>query len=188
MPRVPDDLGGLPWPESYQELLPLIHAQWDVEGEIYLVRQLSGKSGALVYAADLTVRGFSGQAILKLDQAPDSEWQEENEAERHRRAFEVNPDYASRHLPRLLHTLHHGKKLAILSTIAGGGLEYALPWHRCPYDQQLAVTRLLSAGLLEGWNPDHQLAKGVLSPQSLLTSWLDYRLDPARKPHSRIPE
>jgi TolB-like protein len=169
---------GLPWPEPYRELLPVIKQDWGISEDLYLTRRLSGKSGALVFAADLATRDFSGQAILKLDRAPHPDWQERSEAERHRLAFEAAPEYAAKHLPSLLHTLHHGSQLAILSSIAGRGLEYALPWHQCPYDRQLESIRRVSGDLLEDWNRDYRLAQGIVEPRALLESWLDYRLDP----------
>jgi len=118
---------GLPWPEAYQEIRPLLQDEWGVGEDIYLHHKLSGKSGAAVYAADISSSDFSGQAILKLDRSPDPEWQEKSEAERHQQALEVAPAYAVEHLPKILHTLNHGKSIAILSTIAGRGLEYAKP-------------------------------------------------------------
>ena len=102
------DQFGLPWPKDYRELRPLIQEKWGVAEEIYLHHKLSGKSGALVYAADISSREFSGQAILKLDRLPDPEWQETSEADRHQRAVERAPAYAAAHLPKILHTLHHG--------------------------------------------------------------------------------
>ena len=169
---------GFTWPEEYRDLLPSIRDEWGVEDEIYLLRKLSGKSGALVYAADITCNAFKGQAILKLDRAPNPEWQEENEADRHQRAYDASPEFGAEHLPQLLHSLHQGDNLAILSTIAGRGLEYAVPWVDCTYDQQMDVVRRMSAELLEEWNRDYAMAEGMHMPQDLLTRWLDYRLDP----------
>ncbi|MDX1433445.1 MAG: BTAD domain-containing putative transcriptional regulator [Gammaproteobacteria bacterium] len=173
------DRSGLPWPDAYADLLPALKQAWGIEHELYLTRRFSGKSGALVFAADIASRDFTGQAILKLDRAPDPTWRERDEAERHRLAFAAAPAFAARHLPRLLHTLHHDSHLAILSSIAGRGLEYSLPWHLCAYDRQLESIRRVSGELLEEWNRDYQLAEGIHEPQSLLESWLGYRLDPA---------
>lgn len=61
MADAPVSDAGLPWPEAYQTLLPVVRKQWGVQGEIYLLRQLSGgKSGALVLTADITTERFSG--------------------------------------------------------------------------------------------------------------------------------
>ena len=170
--------GGLPWPADYRDLLPAIREAWGVKDAIYLIRALSGKSGAKVYTADVTSAAFTGQAILKLDHAPHPGWQEQTEVERHRRAVEVAPDFAAAHLPRLLHSLHHGDKIASLSTIAAHGLEYARPWIDCPYDQQVSVVHRMSLQLLEGWNRDYRMADGLQTPHDLLRAWLAYRLDP----------
>ena len=176
--------GGLPWPEAYKELRAQLDEQWGVRDELYLTRQLSGgKSGAIVYLSDVTSKDFSGQAVLKLDQAPNPEFQEKSEAERHSMAYEAAPDFAERHLPKILHTAHGGESLAILSSVAGRGLEFAVPWQSCDHERQLAVTKRLSRALLEDWNRDARLAPGLQSPQTVLRSWLGYRLDPA---HGRL--
>lgn len=172
---------GLRWPTAYQDMLPVIKERWGIQGSVCLNRELSaGKSGALVYAADINSDRSSGQTILKLDKAPDSQWQEEHEADRHNKAIADAPEFAEKHLPRLIHSLHSGNEIAVLYSIAGGGLEYAEPWPSCPFDQQLQITRQISRGLLEEWNRDYKLSGGLHAPYELLNRWLDYRLDPAQ--------
>lgn len=172
---------GLPWPESYQELLPLIREQWGIEGGLYLNRKLSGgRSGAVVYAADIESRQFTGQAILKLDQAPNPTSLEQHEADLHHQAIADAPDFAAVHLPRLLHTLQHEQQIAVLSAIAGRGLQYAIPWSDCSFEKQLQMARQVSRGLLEDWNQNYRRQKGMRHPKELLQSWLTYRLDPNR--------
>ncbi len=178
-PHQQDRRSLLPWPDAYRDLEPVLRREWGVEGEIYLNRQLSGKSGALVFAADLTGKDFAGQAILKLDRTAGSDWSEAQEFERHRRAFEVNPDYAAAHLPRIVHAMHSGDDVAILSTIAGRGLEYALPWAECAWMPQLNVAGRLADDLLECWNENAFLDPAMLEPRDLLRSWLGHRLDPS---------
>ncbi len=172
-------IDGLPWPQEYEGIYGLIKSQWGINGEIYLTRQLSGgKSGAFVYLADISCEGFAGQAILKLDRAPDPASQEKSEAERHMLAYEANPAFAEQHLPKVLHTAHGGQSIAILSTIAGRGLEFAAPWQQCGHETQERAVKVLSRSLLEDWNGEAKLAPGLYPPQRLLRSWLDYRLDP----------
>ena len=172
---------GLRWPTAYQDMLPVIKERWGIRGSVCLNRKISGgKSGALVYAADVNSDRSSGQTILKLDKAPDSEWQEENEADRHNRAVADAPEFAEKHLPRLIHSLHYGHEIAVLYSIAGGGLEYAEPWPSCPFDQQLEMARQISRGLLEEWNRDYTLSDGLHAPSELLGRWLNHRLDPTQ--------
>ncbi|MEM7464677.1 MAG: hypothetical protein AAF362_18560, partial [Pseudomonadota bacterium] len=173
-----NDIGGLPWPDAYENLHSLIADQWGVGDELYLTRQLGhGKSGALVYLADVTSENYAGQAILKLDQAPDPEQQEKSEADRHIQAAEAEPDFAERHLPKVVYTAHDGKSLAILSTVAARGLEFVVPWELCDHDRQVDVAKRLSRALLEDWNRSAPLASGLQSPQTLLRGWLGHRLD-----------
>jgi CheY-like chemotaxis protein len=169
---------GMPWPDAYRDLRARVRKRWGVKGDIYLSRILSGKSGALVYAVDVTCEDFKGQAILKLSEALDPSWSEEEEADRHRRAIEKNTSYAAEHLPTIVHTFQHGNQIAILSTIAGRGLEYTVPWALCHYDRQLSAVRQLSKGLLEDWNLHYEFADGMQQPTDLLRTWLGYRLDP----------
>lgn len=171
---------GLPWPEEYRDLLPAIREQWNVSEEIYLSRQLSGgKSGALVYVADVSSSQFAGQAILKFDRARNSAKQEAHEAELHHEAVTDAPAFAEQHLPKLIHSLHHENKVAFLSTIAGRGLEYAAPWSDCSFERQLTVIRRMSRDLLEEWNQDYALSSGIHMPQRLIGDWLGYRIDPS---------
>lgn len=170
---------GLPWPDSYRAILPEIHSQWGIHGEILLSRQLSGgKSGALVFAADIESAKFTGQTILKLDSAGDSAQQEALETSLHRQAIEDAPDFANNHLPKLINAIHSGDQFALLSTIAGRGLEYAEPWPNCAYDQQLSIISRMSRDLLEEWNHDYQLNSGMRMPHHLLQAWLGHRMIP----------
>ncbi len=172
---------GLPWPDAYRDLLPLIREQWGIAGGLYLNRKLGGgRSGAVVYAADIESRQFTGQAILKLDEAPDPTSPQQHEADLHHQAIADAPDFAARHLPRLLHMLHHKQQIAVLSAIAGRGLQYATPWSDCTFEKQLQMARQMSRGLLEDWNPNYLRQKGMRHPKELLHSWLGYRLDPDR--------
>ncbi len=166
------------WPAAFAALESEVRNSWEVEGEIFLTRILSGKSGALVYAVDLNCRDFTGQAILKLAESKDAGWGEEEESARHRQATEANRAYATEHLPQVVHTAQLDRQLAILVTIAARGLEYSAPWAESPYERQLASVERLSPELLGAWNSDYKLANTMNQPSSLLQSWLDYRLDP----------
>ena len=175
---IPYDLS---WPKEYQDVLPRLREQWKIEDEIYLRQQLgAGKSGALVYIVDITCDGFSGQAILKLDNSQDLTAQDKSEADRHQEALNAMPGFGAKHLPKILHTLQHECKFATLSTVAGRGLEYASAWSESSSQGRLGALRQLSRDLLEEWNQDYQLAKGLFMPQDLLKAWLGYRLEPER--------
>ncbi|MCP4383677.1 MAG: hypothetical protein GY798_20050 [Hyphomicrobiales bacterium] len=170
---------GLAWPEHYADLEAGIEKQWGVDGLVYLIRKLSGgKSGALVYVADLNSRDFGGQAILKFDDYPDPQSQETNEAERHGRALKSAPEYARAHLSEIVNSYAHDQRLAILSTIAGRGLEYAEPWANSAYHDQLATAVRVAGEILEDWNKGYSLSDGLRTPADLLVGWLGYRLDP----------
>ncbi|MEM7075005.1 MAG: tetratricopeptide repeat protein [Pseudomonadota bacterium] len=179
MPSPTDHRRGLGWPDAFQSILPLLRSKWGMGDQVLLSRVLgNGRSGALVYVVDVSTKNFEGQAILKLEEVSDSGRQEKLEAALHAEAITDSPEFAALHLPRLLQSLHHEDKLAILSTIAGRALEYADPWHDLSFDRQLEVIRHVSVAMLEDWNAGYSLSPGLLMPQDLLRGWLGYRIDP----------
>ena len=170
---------GLQWPERFEAIKPAIQEQWGVTDDLYLLHSLGGgRSGAAVYAVDVTCDGFSGQGILKLDDAADPIKAEEGEVARLNAARHTSPDFATEHLPRVVHSLHHSGQIAILSTVAGRGLEYANPWASCAHDFQTETARMVSRDLLEDWNRDYKVRKGLLTPSEILNAWLRHRIDP----------
>ncbi|MDA4848388.1 tetratricopeptide repeat protein [Hoeflea poritis] len=175
----------IPWPEDFTALEGLLLAELGGDSRIFLHRLISeGKSGAHVMVADVTSEKFTGLAILKLDRAQSARRAEALEHERHRRAIEVAPDYAAHYLPKLVCAVTEADKVAALTTIAGRGLEYALPWSACSYGPQLETAVRLSDDLLERWNANYSLEPDMLLPQDLLSQWLDYRIH--RESGSRI--
>lgn len=170
---------GLTWPIEFKDLLPLLQSKWGVGDQLYLKRILgNGRSDAMVYVADVACPAFTGQAILKLERVLDSGQQEKFEGELLKQAIQDAPWFAEQHLPKIIHSFHDKDAIAILSTIAGRGLEYADSWYDVPYDLQQGITRQISRALLEDWNDDYELSPGLLNPQDLLKGWLGYRLDP----------
>lgn len=150
-----------------------------MQGEIYLNRRLSGgKSGALVYLVDITTESFEGLAILKLDNAPEPALEDEHEAFLHAQAISDAPEFADRHLPRVIHATVKNEQLAILSTVAGRRLENAIPLTECSHERQTAVLKSVSSELLSDWNADYRLDQDVRPPQDLIRSWLGFRLNP----------
>src|SRR3970282_913488 len=151
---------------------------WRVQGELLVQRPLGGKSGASVLAVDIDCDAFSGQAILKLEAAGNADG--DFEADRHRLAFERSPDFAARHLPRIVHAASFEGATAILATIAAPGVWLTAPRGEEPAPPtQLAVGRRVSAEILSEWNGDYRLAEAILDPQEVLSGWLDY---PPRHP------
>ena len=175
----------IPWPEDYSGLREPLLAELGGESRVYLHRVISeGKSGAQVMAADVTSERFTGQAILKLDHATGIRRKEALEHERHERAIIAAPEYAEHYLPKLVCAIQRDDQVAALTTIAARGLEYAIAWSDCPYGPQLETALRLSEDLLERWNADYTLDPEMLTPQDLLSGWLDYRL--SRERGSRI--
>lgn len=166
------------WPAAFDDLRRHIMAAWRVEGDLLVQRPLGGKSGALVLAVDLKCLTFSGQAILKLEEVEGAEG--ELESDRHRLAYKRSPEFAARHLPRIVHATSYWRTTAVLATIAARGLEFTVPWEESSYPTQLAICRRVSAEILGSWNVDYRLAEAILKPTEVLSGWLDYRLDPHR--------
>jgi DNA-binding response OmpR family regulator len=167
----------LGFPAEFAELLPMLLERWKVD-DLYITRILSGKSGARVLMVDIESAGFSGQAILKLEEPEDAPLDGESEAARHELAIAHDPSYADAHLPRLLEVLHHEDRTATLSTVVAGGLEYCTVWFHIPYESQRQAARRVSLDILEGWNADYRLAPGLVEPRRLLASWLQERIEP----------
>jgi hypothetical protein len=168
-----------PWREQHRAALEHMESAWGLEDDVHVYRGLGGKSGATVLAVDVTTSDFSGQAILKLE---DGDWSEpaEIEAERHEQAWANAPEFAERHMPRVVHRGRWGRSSALLATIAARGLEYTVPWAEAHHTVQLDVGQRMASALLSDWNADYRLAPSIVSPQSLPHAWLDYRLDPER--------
>ncbi len=170
---------GLPWPEAFAPLQAVVRDQWRVDDEIYLTRQLNHDVSAFaVFLADVTTPDYAGQAVLKFGRVADPVAHLESETERFRLANQAAPDYAAAHLPQIINIAHNDDSVAILSSIPGRSLEFALPWSDCSHEQQKRVLRQLSRTLLDDWNATAELAPGLLSPHDLLHGWLADRLDP----------
>ncbi len=169
------------WPAAYRNMESHLRSAWNIEGEVYFLRRLSGgKSGALVFSVDLKCRDFSGQAILKLDDSRAGQWSEREEYEKHAHAAKANPDFAREHLPTVLHATLHAGQVGVLTTIAGGALEYVIPFFESSYGDQLSAVNRFPRGALADWNDSYALSDTTLWPQDLLLDWLDYRLDPTK--------
>lgn len=168
---------GLSWPSDFEDILPELLREWGVKGQVYLQRSLGGgRSGALVYAVDISMEGYTGQAILKLEKVDSSRNQEKLESARHAAAVKDAPEFAETHLPRVIASLTYKNTLALLSTIAGKGLEYATTWEEGRFDQRLASIELVSHSILEDWNADYTLTEGAVPPRDLLATWLERRI------------
>jgi tetratricopeptide (TPR) repeat protein len=184
-PTVPPEAGAptepgdvIAWSDMFGDLRRHLVSAWRVKGELLVQRPLGGKSGASVLAVDIDCDTFSGQAILKLEAADDTDG--DFEADRHRLAFERSPAFAAQHLPRIVHATSFEGANAILATIAARGLEFTAPWEESSYPTQLAIGRRVATGILGEWNIDYRLAGTILDPQEMLSGWLDYRLEPRR--------
>jgi len=168
------------WPDEYRGIADHLRQTWAIEGDVHLLRQLSGKSGAFVFAVDLMCRDYSGQAILKLDRSQTEKWSEAEEADRHQQAAAANLDFAREHLPVVVHTTRHDGQVGVLTTIAGEGLEYVVPFFEGSYRDQMSAVRSFPRGILADWNRGGVISEGTLWPQDLLSDWLGYRLDPTQ--------
>jgi len=176
----PDERQAANWPPDYASLLQELREAWQLDDDFYVSRKLAGgRSGAAVFAVDVACPHYTGHAILKIDVVGAPEWDEMSEAELHQRAFADAPDFAERHLPRLIHAHYGTTHVAILSTIASGGLQYAEAWLDSSFARQLAIVERLSIDILRDWNADYTLSKGMHDGADLLEAWLGYRIVPS---------
>lgn len=174
----------LPWPDSYKCIKDAIYDKWDIKKEIekkeieILSEFSDGKSTARVFLVDLDAKNYRGQAILKLDTPRRWSDNDKTEAERHSQAEHDAPEYAQKHLPKLLDTCEHEGKTALLCSIAGDSLNYIQSLPRLGMEQQFVATQRLARGILEEWNRDYEVSDSACSPYVPLDSWLGYRIKP----------
>lgn len=169
----------LTWPESYQAIKDIIYSQWAIKGEIEILQEFSdGRSHARVFKVDIQGRNHCGTAILKLDITHRGSNDSNKEAQRHVRAEQNTPEYALKHIPKMLDFCEHEGKTALLCSIAGNTLIYTQPLLRLDISQQIAAIQRIASGILEEWNKNYTVSDQACIPYDALISWLGYRIYP----------
>ena len=171
----------IPWPADIIDLEARLCGEWALRGNLHLIRELKGgKSGAYVFACDLTGPEFnppfSGEAILKIARHS-SDWSDAGEAERHAEAWISTPEFALKHLPRLITSIRLDDWDITLTSLVGGGLQNSQPWVLAPFSAQYPGLQRIGEDVLSKWNYDYTIDSSVRSIQDLLKGWLGYRLD-----------
>lgn len=167
------------WPDPYQRIKDTLYSKWEIKGKIEILREFSeGKSTARVFEVDLHGRNHRGLAILKLDTPHHWSDADRKEAERYAQAAKSAPEYAQKHLPRLLDACEHEGQTALLCSVAGDALNYTEPFHRLDKGQQIAAVQRIARGILEEWNKDYEVSDPARPPYVALASWLGYRIHP----------
>lgn len=170
----------LPWPESHQHLKEVVHSQWGIKGEIEILREFGeGLSSAKVFVVDLNGENYQGQAILKLDYLREWTMKNKTESEFYAQAALCTPDYAQKHLPKLLNSYEHEGFTALLCSIAGNSLNYVQALLNLGSEQQHGAIKQITRGILEDWNKDYKVSN-TACPHVALDSWLGYRIDPVQ--------
>lgn len=162
-------------PIEYQNILGWVEQQHAIQ--ITPLQELrGGRTGARLYlvSAGNAKNGQVEHYVLKLDQIRKPE--RADEIHRHQLALEQAPaDFGVRHTARLALTAEHDGTAALFYTIAGQSLQNYRAL--ADYDQQSqleTIFRTATDTLLTKWNARPAFEQGM--PQSLLKSWLGYRL------------
>lgn len=158
---------------SYSQLHEAVKGQC-LAKEFFLKKKLSGKSGDSVYLCDIIITSpkYSGLAIIKY--STDQSQYAKNEFKAHELASESSPDFASKHIPKLLKHVKSNNKSAFIMSVVGDGLGLTEELASLTHDNQTRVMCLVSDLLLDHW--DSQIVDEECSAQSVLSLWLDYRI------------
>jgi hypothetical protein len=171
--------------EKFQALADATLDHWSFEGETIASPLTGGRSGSVVFSVD--VRGGTragirdGNYVLKL--SPPPEWaDQELETEAHLLAVDVAPEYAEKHIPKLVKSFadREGRGNAALYEIAGGSFESYAATDANEQTGFLEICEDVSREILTAWispNPKRDAA-----PHEILEEWLGYRLNPTQAP------
>ncbi len=165
---------GFPWPEDFAEHEISVKSQWKV-AELRLHKQLTGKSGALVYLTHVISADYSGYAILKLEKES-ARVSRPRETELLVKARANSAQY-TKHLPDVLHDYSSGPTTISLFSIAGDGLEYVFPLAQLDAGADLTVG-MVAKGLVNWSAACYRVTEEPASAQTLLKAWLGYRIMP----------
>lgn len=141
-----------------------------------------GRSGASIYLVSVSESGSDHveHHILKLNRK--GSWPSE-EIDRHSLAYdEAPPSFTKSHMPRLaFEPVSLQDSEAIFYTIAGASLHNYRTIDSYKAQNHLeAIFKMASKALLVDWNTDVGFEQ-ARTPQSLLTQWLSYRLEPGSR-------
>src|SRR5271157_860534 len=166
------------WPAAFVDIKEEILSAWRVKGNIDLVRELSGHSGASILQVDVETDKHRGMAILKLSSTPDDE-----EIKKHRSAESGGGSYSSTHFPKLVEEYTSPSGMALLFEVAGKSLHQVQPYVRLDHSQQLRAADTISRGLLRSWNSRPVPRTGLSHPAELLGEWLRRKVDVGSRLH-----
>jgi hypothetical protein len=174
-------------PNRYRSFFEASLQNWAPGCKYALIRSLdSGRSSAVVYVIDIAPAsggqpvGLSGQYILKLQEKVGL-WDPQSEYDRHKIASEQNPEFAIKHIPRLIQHADDPECMGILYEIAGHSLATVVAADTVQAGSIQHYGRVITSKLLTDFNSGYGIELEV-SAQSTLESWLGYRLDPAQAP------
>lgn len=175
-------------PNQFQEIFEKAIATWAGGSRLSVQKDLvGGRSRAAVLLVDIAPppkitaaadQLLSGEFVLKLDELRVWDPPERHEQQRHETARLWNPEFAERHIPRLLRHEAGDRSIALLYEIASRSLVSLVTADNI--DAGALAQRCFQIGraLLADWNKgySHQQA----SAKAVLDGWLGYRLDPKK--------
>ena len=168
-------------PSEYQQVLRLAQDQYQIRVSP-LQTLVGGWSGAVVYLVSVSWNGNGRveHCILKLDRKGKSA--RSDEVTRHNAVIETAPPgFAPAHIAELVfERVEHEGAIAIFYRIAGQSLQKYRPLST--YERQSQIETIFektNAVLLDEWNSGRRFEQAT-HPQTVLSKWLGFRLDPAQ--------
>jgi len=167
-------------PPEYQRLLRLVQEHNNIV--VKPLQQLKGGlSGAYIFLVSVSAVDTAEvkHLVLKLDRPYPGE---RDEIERHNIVIAQAPShFARKHVPEIaFDTIELEGLIAVFYQVAGESLLKYRPLAAYEQQQQLeSIFELVATDLLTEWNSG--LSFEVVQPQSLLTKWLEYRIEPGNR-------
>lgn len=166
--------------ELSQEKITQLGTLLGAVSPIAIQRTLAGgKSGAGVWLVDAQLNSWSGSAILKLERL-DAVVGRKEESIAHRNAVDFNPNFAKRHIAKLIAAAELDGFTVSLFEAAGGGLENCQPLKSLSSGLHKSACEKIAEDLLGDWNKGAIEADSVWPDSALLQAWLGYRLDTSK--------
>lgn len=146
-----------------------------------VIKELAGKSGAHVTGCNVKRSDFSGEAVLKFNLHGDANAQGiPTEAAKNNELIRIAPQFASRYVPSLIASNTIDGTTVSMYDVAGLNLQSVRTLASLEGLDAMQVLQHVAALLIEGIDTGPEVGDRTETAQSMLKTWLDYRLEPKK--------